>query len=186
MSRHVNMRREHVLRERAFREREQSFEATVYWYVFDPVLSAKDNVYDESGEKRFKKKAIVPVLWWFDEEGGDYLTPEGRRLQHQTTFAFTVGSLRNAGVALLPDDIVNDLLQWQGYYWEIVHIDFTSQSAIGDAAGLHPNVDSTVRVNAYRRFPVSDMPLDLFPVESSPTIPGALLYPGPNTFPGAP
>lgn len=167
MPRQVDMRREHLLRERAFREREQSFETYVHWYVFDWSGSERDAIYDESGEKRFKKRANVPLLWWYDEEGGDLLTAEGRTLLRVMNMAVTVAALRNAGIDPESDDRVNDLVLFRGWLWEITSFTLTSQSTVASPTSEDHGDDSTVNIRLYRRFPQSDMPLDEFPGPST-------------------
>jgi hypothetical protein len=160
------MRREHVLRERLFYERETSFETAVYWYLYDAANSPSDPLFDESsntGEKRYGKRSIVHVLWWFDTEGGDRLGGEGRDLVRNLVVGVTVGALRNAGIEPDPDAIVNDIIKFRGWFWEITGATFTSESAITNEADHYMGDDSTVRVECVRRFPVSDMPFDFFP-----------------------
>lgn len=160
-----------MLRERAFRERETSFEAFIEWYVFDLATSVKDDLYDEAsvtGEKRFAKKAHVPILWWFDEEGGDRLTAEGRVLTRSATMAVTVGALRNAGIDPESDDRVNDMVKFRGWFWGVENIVFTSQSSLMDSDTDDQGDDATARVSLLRRFPISDMPYDFFPDPEEP------------------
>lgn len=158
------MRREHRLRERAFREREGAFESKVWWYRWDDLASQMHDVYDESGDRRYHPRANVPPLWWFDAEGGDVQTGEGRHLDRAMTMAVTVGSLRNAGILPEPDDRVNDLILFRGWWWDILGFEATSQSSAGlPYTHFRPGDDATVRIVSKRRFPLSDMPLDVFP-----------------------
>jgi hypothetical protein len=168
MPRQVDMRREHMIRERLFREREQSFETYVHWLVFDHGTSERDTIYDESGEKRYRKRANVPILWWYDDEGGDRLTGEGRTLLRVMNIAVTVAALRNAGIDPESDDRVNDLVLFRGWYWEVTEFTLTSQSTVASPTSEAGGDDATVNVRLYRRFPMSDMPLDEFPGEGVP------------------
>lgn len=160
----VRLKREHALRKRAIREYQRNFDYWVNWYVFEQ--HTPDNLYDEPGDRSYKGPYKVPVLWVFDEEGNDTLTGTGREIRRVATFAIGMQALRHAGISTEPDDRQNDIIQWDGFYWDVQSVLHTSLSDMQSDPGnrIYEGSDElTARVKAIRRFPDHDLPFDTFP-----------------------
>jgi hypothetical protein len=168
MSRHLSMRREAALRERAVRDRQGDFGDVIWWYALDSI--EMHPIYDEPGERKYKPRANVPILWWFDTEGGDRLTPEGRELYRALEFGVRAEALRNAGIEPEADDRLGDMVLWDDFAYEVVEFTPTSQALRGHPIGKRGR-ELTVRVTAIRRYPASDMPHDWFPDSEPPPTP---------------
>jgi len=160
----VRLKREHTLRKRAIRDYQGQIPYWVNWFVFESRTTHP--IYDEPGERTYKGPYRVPILWVFDEEGSDRLGTAGRRVVRMATFAVSVQALRNHGVPLDPDDRQLDMVEWDGFRWDVQSVIYTSLSDMQSDAGNRIYGDSdelTARVRAIRRHDDYDATHDAFP-----------------------